>query len=161
MQPVSAETITKVWDEHADKGFFEIEKDIAALSKEQPALVNYLMTANSSTYNFEEQQMLLYFGVAIWKIMMEAGANPGTISMDDLENANDENIELIEKLEKRYPGDFAVVVAKIFNDYNQKELLDHIRKGIFNASDEKANIRTNSKGLMLFDLKAIVDCLDT
>jgi len=159
MSIISQDVVDQVWQDHAEKDFFEIEKDNARMSKEQPDIMNYLMTINAGSYNFEEQQMLLYMGVAVWKMMKKGGCAKNTVTMDDLDDANDDNIELIDDLEKKYPGDYAKVIVEIFNNYEQKHVLQHIRTIIMETDETKTHIRTENKGLMLFDLKAVVDCL--
>ncbi len=160
MDVISSEVVEKVWQEHTEKSFFDIEKDIARLSKEQPALLNYLTSTNAEAYNTEEQQLVLYLGVATWKMMKQGSGEMKKVTTKDMATAKEKNLQLISYLENELGGDFQSTVETVFNEYHQNNILNLLRKAIFSTDEKKTNIRSKNKGLMLFDLKTFLDCLD-
>ena len=157
---VEREQIKKVWDEQSEMDFFEVEGWIARLSREQPLLLGYLMSTNDEEYNFEEKQLLLYLGVAMWRMLLETDAKLPEVTMEDIEAGQQRNIEMIEYLEEEIPGDFGKTVQSIFANYHQKYILEYLLQAIFEEESEQARIRPKSKGLLFFDLKTVLDCLD-
>jgi hypothetical protein len=158
---ITKKTVTDVWQLHAQLDFFAVEKQIAGFSKEQPVLVSYLMSANEEFYNFEEKQLLLYIGVAIWQMFRRGGGAPlKWVSDDLLQQKQQENINMIEYLEGEMKEDFARTVSSIMENYRQKHILQHVFNAVFDASLDKSRIRVQNKGLLFFDLKTLMDCLD-
>ena len=157
---VDRESVQKVWEEQSEMDFFQVEKWIAKLSREQPTVLAYLMSANDEEYNFEEKQLLLYLGVAIWRMLLEGGAKTPEVTLEYIEAAQQKNIEMIEYLEEEIPGDFDKTVQAIFANYHQKYILEYVLSAVFEDDSESAKIRPKSKGLLFFDLKTVLDCLD-
>jgi len=160
MDVISSDVVEEVWKEHTEKSFFDIEKEIAQLSKEQPALLNYLTSTNAEAYNTEEQQLVLYLGVATWKMMKRGSGKMKKITSNDIAKAKEKNLQLISYLENELSGDFQSIVETVFNEYHQNNILNLLRKAIFSTDEKKTKIRSKNKGLMLFDLKTFLDCLD-
>ncbi|MDZ7725062.1 MAG: hypothetical protein U5R06_20165 [candidate division KSB1 bacterium] len=160
MELILEEVVDKVWLNHTRKDFFDIEKKIAELNKKQPALANYLMTVNSELYNFEEKQLLLYLAVAVWDCMQQGEKDIPKINASDISKASEKNMKLISYLEGKLDHDFQNAVESVFSEYHQTYVLDLIRKVVFSTDDQKTQIRSKNKGLILFDLKTFLDCLD-
>ena len=160
MNFINERIVDEVWQNHIQKSFFDIEKKIAELNKKEPVLANYLMTINSEIYNFEEKQLLLYLAVAVWECMLQGDKSIPKVTDQDLNKANDNNIKLISYLEDQLNHNFQEAVEKVFSEYHQRYVLDLIRKVVFSTDDERTQIRSKNKGLILFDLKTFLDCLD-
>lgn len=158
MNIISKQVVDQVWREHSKLGFFENEKKIATLSKEQPYVISYLMTSNSDHYDIHEKQSLLYLGVVIWQMMKKGEKSIKTISEKDISLAQKKNIEMFEYLEGEIPGDFEETVKSIFAQYNQKHILKYLLDSLF--KEGIPGLRPGSVGFMFFDLKTILDCMD-
>lgn len=158
MQIVTDAMIDEVLEEQQDMDFWETERLIAQMSKEQPAILAYLMASNEDAYNFDEKQLLLFLGVNISQMMKKQGKEFEQVSIDEIEEAQQRNIQMFEYLEEESPGDFENTAAMIFKEYNQKNVLRYIVESLF--EDDDPHIRPDRKGLIFFDLKTVLDCLD-
>lgn len=158
MKIIDNDIIQDVLDSQAEMDFLETERQIARLSREQPALLSYLMGSNDDHYNFDEKQLLLFIGVNIFLMLSKGDKTPAEVSMDDIEDAQQKNIEMFEYLEKEIPAEFQKTTDMIFKEYNQKRVLRYVIETLF--EDDDAHIRADRKGLMFFDLKTVLDCLD-
>ncbi len=158
MKSIGDDIVSQVMQEQGDMDFMAAERQIAKLSREQPALLSYLMGSNDEHYNFDEKQLLLYIGVNVYQMMSRGETPISEVSMDDIEAAQQRNIEMFEYLEKEIPGDFEQTTAMIFKEYNQRNILRYIIENLF--EDDDPHIRPDRKGLIFFDLKTVLDCLD-
>jgi len=158
MKVVTDDIIQDVLNEQEDMDFLEIERLIARMSREQPAILAYLMASNEDHYNFDEKQLLLFLGVNLSQMMSRDEGKLKEVSMDDIEAVQEKNIQMFEYLENEIPGDFEKTTAMIFKEYNQKNLLRYVIETLF--EDDDPHIRADRKGLIFFDLKTVLDCLD-
>ncbi|MBN1480880.1 hypothetical protein EH223_00185 [candidate division KSB1 bacterium] len=158
MQVVSDDIIQEVLQEQGEMDFLETERLIAQMSREQPSLLTYLMASNEEHYNFEEKQLLLFLGINISQMMKKNQNAIQQVSMEDIETAQEKNIQMFEYLENELPGDFEGTTEMIFKGYNQKNVLRYIIETLF--QDDDPHIRPDRKGLIFFDLKTVLDCLD-
>ena len=158
MTIISDDIIQSVLEEQGELDFLETERLIAQMSREQPSILAYLMGSNEDHYNFDEKQLLLFIGVNVAQMMNRGDGNIQEVSMEEIEASQQKNIDMFEYLEKEIPGDFENTTAMIFREYNQKNVLRYIIETLF--EDEDPHIRADRKGLMFFDLKTVLDCLD-
>ena len=160
MQVITNEMIQQVLREQGEKDFWQTERLIARLSREQSAILAYLMGANEDQeqYNFDEKQLLFFLGVNISQMMQQTAAEIKPVSMADLEAAQEKNIRMFEYLEDETPNDFESTTALIFKQYNQKYVLRYVVDSLMD--DDDPHIRPERKGLIFFNLKTILDCLD-
>ncbi|RPH92173.1 MAG: hypothetical protein EHM72_17775 [Calditrichaeota bacterium] len=160
MKTITQHTVTEVWQQHAELDFFQIEKQIAAFSKEQPLLVSYLTTSNEEFYNFEEKQLLLYLGVAVWQMFKRSGTAIKKCTSALLLEKQQKNLEMMEYLEGEIQGDFAGTVRSILDNDNQRFIFRHVFHALFEEELNPKYIRAQNKGLLFVDLKTLIDCLD-
>jgi len=158
MKIISDEIVQEVLSSQADMDFMETERQIALLSREQPALLNYLMGANDERFNFDEKQLLLFIGVNIFQMLSRGESRIVQVTAEDINAAQQKNIDMFEYLEKEIPGEFQKTTDMIFKEYNQKNILRYIIATLFN--DDDPHIRADRKGLIFFNLKTVLDCLD-
>jgi hypothetical protein len=158
MKIISDDVIEKVLENQGELDFMGVERLIAQMSREQPSLLSYLMASNEEHYNFEEKQLLLFLGVNVAQMMKKGDTEIQQVSMDEIEEAQQNNIKMFEYLEEENPKDFEETAALIFKEYNQKNVLRYIVESLFEDPDE--HIRSDRKGLLFFDLKTVLDCLD-
>ncbi len=158
MKIISDDVIEQVLDDQGELDFMGVERLIAQMSREQPAVLAYLMASNEEHYNFEEKQLLLFLGVNVVQMMKKGEKIVEEVSMDEIDEAQQNNIKMFEYLEEENPKDFENTAAMIFKEYNQKNVLRYIVESLFEDEDE--HIRGDRKGLLFFDLKTVLDCLD-
>lgn len=58
-------------------------------------------------------------------------------------------------------GGFIEATRTIINNYGQPEVLRYIVEALMEEPEEGCLIRDENKGIMLLDLKAVIDCFDT
>ncbi|MDZ7260934.1 MAG: hypothetical protein ONB05_02280 [candidate division KSB1 bacterium] len=161
MQPISAEIVRKTWQEQAQMSPLEVPQLINRISKQQPLLLAYLMAVDQGILNQDERELLLYLGIAVWRMMSQGDKKLVKVSEKRLEQAIQKNEKMLEYLEGEPTQNFDQTVEMIFKDYNQKEVLKYVIEALFEEEeDEEENIRDEVKGLMAMDLKTVIDCLD-
>lgn len=158
MKIISDDVIEKVLEDQGELDFMGVERLIAQMSREQPSILAYLMASNEEHYNFEEKQVLLFLGVNVSQMMKKGEKSIEEVTMDEIENAQQNNIKMFEYLEDENPKDFEQTASLIFKEYNQKNVLRYIVESLFEDDDDR--IRSDRRGLIFFDLKTILDCFD-
>lgn len=158
MKIISDDVIEQVLEDQNELDFMGVERLIAQMSREQPAVLAYLMASNEEHYNFEEKQLLLFLGVNVMQMMKKGEKAVQEVTMDEIDEAQQNNIKMFEYLEEENPKDFENTAAMIFKEYNQKNVLRYVVESLFDDEDE--HIRSDRKGLLFFDLKTVLDCLD-
>lgn len=159
MNTISAEIVEQTWVEMNQMNPEEMIRTVTELSEEQPELLVYLMGAADEVFNQDEREMFIYVGTAVWQMMRRGERALQMISEEDIFEAEDRNIEMLEKMAEESPGDFMAMTGKMLSEYNQIEILRYIVEAIM-EDDEDLEIREESRGWMLICLKSVVDCLD-
>ncbi len=159
MNPISADVVEKTWVEMNQMHPEEMIRTVTELSEEQPDLLVYLMGAGDEIFNQDEREMFMYIGTAVWQ-MMSRGERPLVrVTEEDIFQAEDQNIQMLEQMAQESPGDFMAVTSRMLSEYNQIEILRYIVEAIM-EEEEDLEIREDSRGWMLICLKSVVDCLD-
>ena len=87
MHVVTDEMIQQVLREQDEKDFWQTERLIARMSREQPAILVYLMGANEDHYNFDEKQLLFFLGVNISQMMKRPEDKARQVTVAEIEAA--------------------------------------------------------------------------
>lgn len=160
MNPISAEIVEKTWQEMNAMSPLEAPKMINKLTKEQPIILAYLMAVGHDFLNQDEQELLLYLGIVVWRIMSQGDSRLPKVSEKVLDSVDESNIKMLEYLEGESETEFAETIETIYHDYNQTEVLKYIVEALFEEDEEETKIRDEVKGMMFIYLKTVVDCLD-
>jgi hypothetical protein len=158
MKPVNKIDIEKIWQEYSQLNVFQIKKLVDRFSKEQAALLAYLMAVDTDIFNQEERELLLYIGTAVWHIMKHEKPKLKTITEKELEIAEYKNLQMAEYFMEEPESTFDESVRLVFEGYNQRAILEFILEEIL--KDDEVDIRLENKGLLFLDLKTVIDCLD-
>ena len=150
-------TFTKMWNMSEDDAF----KLSYVLQKEQPLLVAYLTVVDKDVLNQEEREILFYQGTVIWQIMSEAQKPLSQISEDTLLRIEDENRLLAESLKNADTVCFSDVVKKILPGYGQPEVFRYILAALLDKDNEDCMIRDENLGIIMLDLKTVIDCFNS
>ena len=115
----------------------------------------------SDIFNQDERQVLLYLGVVVWQIMSQRGRHLPKVTEKMLVKAEAENLKMAEYLqgEKNEDG-FEKATRKIIRSYSQPDILRYVIGAITEDTEESSPIRDKNKGMMLLNLKTVIDCLD-
>ena len=160
MEPVSAEIVEKTWKRMASLPPRAIPKLIERMTNEQPVLLAYLMTADDDILNQDERELLLYLGVVIWQIMLQGAKPLPGVTEETLDDVETKNIKMAEYLQGETEAGFIEAATVIINKYRQPEVLKYVLEAIMEESEEGCVFQDENKGIMLLDLKTVIDCFN-
>jgi len=160
MNPISSDIVEKTWKKIGGMSPLELPKLINLMSKEQPLILAYLMAVDNQILNQDEQELLLYLGVVVWRIMSQGSTPLPKVTEETLDEVEESNIKMLEYLEGESEADFIDTVEKIVGNYNQLEVLRYVIEALMEESDEECLTRDEYKGIMFINLKTVIDCFD-
>ncbi len=160
MEPVPAEIVEKTWKRMASLSPRTIPKLIQRMTKEQPVVLAYLMAVDDDILNQDERELLLYLGVVIWQIMSQGAKPLPRVTEEILDDAEARNVKMAEYLQGETEEGLVEATRKIIGSYRQPEVLRYIVEAIMEEPEEDCLVRNDNKGIMLLDLKTVIDSFD-
>ncbi|MFW6105021.1 MAG: hypothetical protein ACOC7P_00400 [Chloroflexota bacterium] len=157
---ISAELVERTWKRIADQSAKEARKRIERMSREQPVVLTYLMRVDNDIFNQHEREILLYLGVVVWQIMLQGNRSLPKVTEKALNKAEASNLKMAEYLKGESETGFEETTRKIIESYRQPEVLRYVVEAIMEDTDEEPPVRQESKGIMLLDLKTVIDSFD-
>ena len=157
MTPISTDAV-----ENAAEWLFDTaqEAELDALLDEfaetQPFLLTYLMSMGEEDFNEEEQEILLFLGIGIWKMMSPGLNSAEPVSETLLDAVRAQNEPLLESLSPEADSDFSDEIEALLPEYSQAAILAFILEEV----DQDPDIRETNKGSMAAFLKILVDVMD-
>jgi hypothetical protein len=158
---ISADVVERTWQRIAGQSAKDAQKLVNRMSKEQPVVLAYLMAVDNDIFNQGERGVLLFLGVVVWQIMLQGTRPLPKVTDKILDKAEAGNLKMAEYLrgEKTEAG-FEEATRKIIGSYKQPEVLRYVIEAIMEDTEESSPIREENKGIMLLDLKTVIDCFD-
>jgi len=135
-------------------------KLINLMSREQPFILTYLMAIDNAILNQDERELLFYLGVVVWQIMSQGSTPLPKVTQETLDEVEESNTKMLEYLEGESETSFIETVETIVKNYNQPEVLRYVIEALMEESDEESLIRDEYKGMMMINLKTVIDCFD-
>jgi len=160
MEPISSEIVERTWRKMSTMPLKEFLKLVSLMQKQQPFVLVYLSAVGHKIFNQDEQEQMLYLGAVIWRIMLQGNKPLIKVTGDILDEAEKENIKMLEYLADGSETDFIDTTKKIINNYPQSEVLKYVVEALMEEPEEEYPIRDESKGYMLIYLKTIIDCFN-
>ena len=163
MNPISAEVIEKRHAQISNLPEQALEELIDHASEQQPFMLAYLMAAGEAEFNAAEQELLLYTGIVVWQILRGEAVPTALVTEESIASAETTNRQLIEYLEGEPEHQLLETVETIIGSYNQGPLFRFIIETIMEEEEgvgDQDPIRDHMKGMMIFYLKILLDCLD-
>jgi hypothetical protein len=68
---------------------------------------------------------------------------------------------MAEYLQGETEKGFVATTTRIINSYGQPEVLRYVVEALMEEPEEHCLIRDENKGIMLLDLKTVIDCFDS
>lgn len=130
----------------------EIEKLIDDFGEAQPLLFTYLLMMGEDDLNEEENELLLYLGLVIWK----AFGKVETVSNQVLDEVKQKNEKILEDLHGASETETETILAQMADTTSQPAVFDFISE---NLEEESDWVRPANRGMILFLLNVMVDCL--
>jgi hypothetical protein len=160
MNIISADIIEKVYTKMWNMSEPDAYRLSYAMQKEQPLLVAYLTAVDKDILNQEEREVLFYQGTVIWQIMVEARKPLPQITEDTLLLLESENLRLSESLKNAGTVNFAEFLKRVLKDYGQPEVFRYVLSALLDQDNEDCVIRDENLGIIMLDLKTVIDCFD-
>ncbi|MDX2250624.1 MAG: hypothetical protein SF052_27830 [Bacteroidia bacterium] len=153
MNIISAESIENAaeWISNLEKDE-DIEKLIDDFGETQPLLFTYLMMMGEEDLNEEENELLLYLGLVIWK----AAGNLAPVEHSVMEAIKAKNEKYLEALHVATEAEAENVLSEMEAATSQPAIFAFVSESIDEESDW---IRPANRGIMIFLLSVMIDCL--
>jgi len=160
-ESISPEVVERTWQRIADQSARDAQKLVNRMSKEQPVVLAYCMAVDTDIFNQDEREALLFMGVVVWQIMLQGTRPLPKVTEEILDKVDAGNLKMAEYLRGETEAGFEEATRKITGSYKQPEVLQYIIETIMENSEESSPIREENKGIMVLDLKTVIDCFDT
>jgi hypothetical protein len=159
MEPIPAELVEKSCSEFWSLSEQEAFRLSFKLEKQQPLLVAYLAAVDRDILNQAERERLFYLGTLVWQIMLDQNKNLPMISEDKLLGCEKANLKIAASLKNANTTRFAEVIKTILKDYGQPEVFRYIIAALLEEEEEEeSQIRDEILGIIMLDLKTVIDC---
>ncbi len=124
------------------------------LSETQPALIAYLYSDSFQSFTQEEQQLLLFIALVLWKSIDELEGSLSEISEDEIAALEEKNWEILDVAGK---GDFRERLTPFFENYSQEDLLAFVEDSV--TPDEDNMVSEEGKEYLFISMKTVIDAL--
>lgn len=161
MDPISLQVVEETWQKFSDLDPMLASDYVQLLSKEQPIVLAYLMTAGDDFLNQDERELLLYLGIVVWQIMKKGAVPVKRVSEKAIDDHEEKNMKMLEYLEGESDQELIDTVELIIENYNQVEVLKYVVEALMEGiDDEEDDVRYENIGMMMIFLKTVIDCMD-
>ncbi len=162
MQTISEEIVERTWRKMAAMPSQDMPKLLEKMEKEQPEIMAFLMAIDHDMLNQDERELLFYLGMVVWQIMREGTPRPKRVSAQRLDELVVSTAKIVESFMTESPGDFMAVMARMFKDHHQINVLRYIVEALFEleADAERTEAREEMKGVVFKNLKIVLEALD-
>ncbi len=163
MRPIPEEIVERTSEYIADLQADAIVEIVNTMADSQPIVFAFLMMTADDYLNEEEQELLLFLGISIWKMMLHvSGENLPEVSDVLLQEKEELNNKMLTFLANDTDPDFIDSVHTIFSNYNQPEVLRYVVETLMEEDEEfEEEMSEEGKGHMLICLKTVIDCFDS
>jgi hypothetical protein len=161
MQTISEKIVERTWKKMARMPLHQVPQLIEHMKKEQPEIFVFLLAAGYDDFNQAEKEWQLYLGTIIWQIMQQGTSKPKRVSEERLDQCIERMEKMAEYLMGESENDFETTIIQIFQDYNQINVLRYVVEVLFEDEEiAESEIRDEMKGLILLNLKTVIEALD-
>jgi hypothetical protein len=157
---ISAETVTRVWQDMARVSVVEIPHLVNQMEAEQPVVLVYLAAVGDAIFNQHEREILFYLGVAVWQMMKQSQRRLRKVTEERLEQAEEANFDFLERLSASPEADFESATEAMITTYPEPEVLRYIVEAINEEEDydpDDPPIRDEYRGMAFVYLKTVLD----
>ena len=160
MKTISGKIIDRTWKRINEASEEEAQRLLDLMAKQQPFIVAYLLAVEETLMGDNERGQLMLIGLILWEILSTENSSLRQITMDDLEAAEQVNIEFLEELEAGSEMDHMAGLQNLMTTYNQTPLLSAVIESLMAEDAEEPELASENIGLVLLHLKTVLDCLD-
>lgn len=159
---ISAETVTQVWQQIAQKPVRQAPRLVAQMKAEQPAILAYLLALEALPFNAHEHQLVFYLGLVVWQIMKHSDRRLRKVTRRKLDQADAANHGFLELLASDTDADFVSATQTLLETYPEPEVLRYLIAALMEEEDyapDDLPIRDEYRGLAFVHLKTVLDAL--
>lgn len=153
---ISEETVTQTWQRIAQISPQEVQRYLNQMSREQPAILAYLLTLDGDPFNQNEMGYILFIAMVVWQAMMQSPQGLRSVPIEAVEQADEANFAFLERFLSAGDEDFEAAVAKMLAEYPEPEVLGYIVEALM-EEDEEEPFRDEYRGLAFVCLKTVLD----
>lgn len=161
MQPVNARTVEATWKEMSCASRRDAQQWIEEMEAEQPVVLAYLLAVDYDFLNQHERELLLYLGVAVWRMMCRGGCRPPTVTEQLLDSIERRKVKELERLVGKGSRVLARASRDLVSRSRQPELLRYVVEALMEEDEPGCAIRPDAKGLMMISLLTVIEALDS
>jgi hypothetical protein len=159
MKPISTESVEQTAQRIENLSVRQGEQLTQKFMEEQPLVMAYLMAVDNDLLNEEERELLFFLGAAVWQMMAQGGAPLPQVTEQTIDQFEAANQRTFEALAGGSDEDTRTVMEKLLRDYNQPAVLKYVITALMESAQEEG-IRQDNLGVLMLDLKTVIDCLD-
>lgn len=159
MKPISAEIVETTWKRIADFSAREGKALAEKFSAEQPMVMAYLMAVDAELFNEEERELLFYLGATVWQMLAQGDAPLPQVTEQMIEQAETANQSALESLMDASDDDARAAMANLLQEYAQPEVFKYVVTALMESAQDEG-IREENLGVMMVDLKTVIDCFN-
>jgi hypothetical protein len=159
MKTISAEIVETTWKRIADFSAREGKALAEKFAEEQPIVMTYLMAVDGDLFNEEERELLFYLGAVVWQMMAQSDAPLPPVTEEMIEQAEAANQTTLQSLADASDDAARAVMAQLLQEYAQPEVFKYVVTALMESAQEEG-IRDENLGVMMVNLKTVIDCLN-
>ncbi|MFB0534719.1 MAG: hypothetical protein ACETWR_07035 [Anaerolineae bacterium] len=160
---ISAETVTRVWQDMAQASVDEAPLFVNQMRVEQPVILAYLLAVGDSFFNQHERELIFYLGMVVWQMMRQSKRRLRKVAEKKLMQAEEANFDFLERLSASPEADFESATQAMIATYPEPEVLRYIVEAIMEEEEDydpdDPPIRDEYRGLAFVHLKTVLDAL--
>lgn len=157
---IPADVVDRTWVHMAEMPVSNAGALMDAMGKAQPNVLAYLLAVDHDILNQDERELLLYLGVVVWQIMSKGLRRLHRVTQKALDEAEARNMEMLGDLQKVSEAGFLDVLRRVVESCGQPEVLRFVIEALMEEPEEGCLIRDVNTGIMMIDLKTVIDCFD-
>ena len=159
MKPISTESVEQTAQHIEDLSVRQGEQLTQKFMEEQPLVMAYLMAVDNDLLNEEERELLFLLGTAVWQMMAQGDVPLPQVIEQTIDQFEAANQRTFEALADGSDEDTRTAMEKLLRDYNQPAVLKYVISVLMESAQEEG-IRQDNLGVLMLDLKTVIDCLD-
>jgi hypothetical protein len=117
------------------------------------------MGVDHDLFNEDERELLFYLGAVVWQIMLQGDKPLPRVTEQMIEEAENANLAMMESLGEASDEDTYAAIARLMREYPQPEVFRYVVEALAESAQDEG-IREDNLGVMMIDLKTVIDCFN-
>lgn len=159
MNPISEQVVEQTWQRIAELSARQGKALGIQFVNEQPMVSTYLMAVDGDVFNEDERELLFYLGTVVWQMMAQGDAPLPRVTEQALARAENANVAMLQTLAEVSDQEAHTAMARLLHEYAQPHVFKYVVGALMESAQEEG-IREENLGVMMMDLKTVIDCLN-